>query len=51
MSVSELARIMGTPIELIDRCYGALLDEAGGIAGRLDAFDLARDEGRRWGRE
>jgi hypothetical protein len=40
VSVFELARIMGTSIEMIERHYGTLLDGAGeGIAGRLDALD------------
>jgi integrase len=44
VSVFELARIMGTSIEMIERHYGTLLDGAGdGIAGRLDALDAARD--------
>lgn len=45
VSVFELARIMGTSVRMIERCYGALLDGAGaGIAGRLDALDAERDE-------
>jgi integrase len=44
VSVFELARIMGTSIEMIERHYGTLLDGSGaGIAGRLDALDAARD--------
>jgi hypothetical protein len=36
----ELARVMGTSIEMIERHYGVLLDGSGaGIAGRLAAFE------------
>jgi hypothetical protein len=46
VTVFELARIMGTSVEMIERHYGALLDGAGeGIAARLDALDVERDEG------
>jgi integrase len=45
VSVFELARIMGTSVRMVERCYGALLDGAGaGLAGRLDALDAERDE-------
>ena len=45
VSVFELARVMGTSVRMIERHYGALLDgAAAGIAGRLDAFDAARDD-------
>lgn len=38
--VFELARVMGTSIEMIERHYGVLLDGSGaGIAGRLAAFE------------
>jgi integrase len=48
VSVFELARIMGTSVEMIERHYGTLLDGAGaGIAGRLDALDAERDEAAR----
>jgi integrase len=41
VSVFELARVMGTSVQMIERHYGALLDGAGaGIAARLDAFDI-----------
>ena len=44
VSVFELARVMGTSVQMIERHYGALLDGAGaGIAGRLDALDARRD--------
>jgi hypothetical protein len=47
VSVFELARIMGTSIEMIERHYGTLLDGAGqGIAGRLDAFDVHQELAR-----
>jgi hypothetical protein len=40
----ELARVMGTSVEMIERHYGTLLDGAtAGIAGRLDALDAERD--------
>jgi integrase len=40
VSAFELARIMGTSVQMIERHYGALLDGAGaGIARRLDAYD------------
>jgi integrase len=43
VSVFELARIMGTSVPMIERCYGTLLDGAGaGIASRLDAFEAKR---------
>jgi integrase len=36
----ELAKVMGTSIEMIERHYGTLLDGAGAeIASRLDAYD------------
>jgi integrase len=38
--VFELARVMGTSIEMIERHYGTLLDgSAAGFAERLDAFE------------
>jgi hypothetical protein len=44
VSVFELTRIMGMSVRMIERHYGALLDGAGaGIAGRLDAFEAARE--------
>jgi integrase len=54
VTVFELARIMGTSVQMIERHYGTLLDGASdGIAGRLDALDLERDnnadDGRREG--
>jgi integrase len=46
VSVFELARIMGTSIEMIERSYGTLLGAAHvGIASRLDAYDA--DEAKR----
>jgi hypothetical protein len=42
--VFELARVMGTSIEMIERHYGTLLDgSAAGFAERLDAFDADQD--------
>jgi integrase len=44
VSAFELARVMGTSIEMVDHHYGTLLDGASaGIAGRLDALDAERD--------
>ncbi len=44
VSVFELARIMGTSVQMVERHYGTLLDGAGaGITGRLDALDAERD--------
>jgi integrase len=44
VTVFELARIMGTSVEMIERHYGTLLDGAGaGIVARLDALDAERD--------
>lgn len=44
VSAFELARVMGTSIEMVERHYGTLLDGASaGIAGRLDALDELRD--------
>ena len=40
MSVFELARVMGTSVQMIERHYWALLDGAGAdIPRRLDAYD------------
>ena len=40
----ELARVMGTSIEMIERHYGALLDGSGaGIASRLAVFEAEQD--------
>jgi integrase len=45
VSAFELARVMGTSIEMVERHYGTLLDGASaGIAGRLDDLDARRDE-------
>lgn len=45
VTVFELARIMGTSMQMIERHYGTLLDGASeGIAGRLDALDDERDQ-------
>ena len=42
--VFELARIMGTSVQMIERSYGTLLEGAAeGITGRLDALDDERD--------
>lgn len=44
IDVFELARIMGTSIQMIERHYGTLLSgAAAGIAARLDAFEASRD--------
>jgi integrase len=41
----ELARVMGSSIEMIERHYGTLLDGASaGIAGRLAAFEDEQDQ-------
>jgi hypothetical protein len=41
----ELAKVMGTSIEMIECHYGTLLDGAtAGIAGRLAAFQAERDQ-------
>jgi integrase len=48
VSVFELARVMGTSVQMIERHYGTLLDGAGaGIASRFDAFDAAEQENAR----
>jgi hypothetical protein len=40
VTVFELARVMGTSVEMIERHYGALLGGAHvGLAGRLDALE------------
>jgi len=40
VSAFELARVMGTSVQMIERHYGTLLDGAGaGIASRLDAHE------------
>jgi len=50
VSAVELARVMGTSIEMVERHYGTLLDGAtAGIAGRLDALDAERDTDRATG--
>jgi len=42
--VSELARVIGTSIEMIERHYGTLLSgAAAGIASRLAAFEAEHD--------
>jgi hypothetical protein len=42
--IFELARVMGTSIEVIERHYGALLDgSAAGFAARLDAFEADQE--------
>jgi integrase len=44
VSVFELARIMGTSVQMIERSYGVLLDGAGaGIANRLAALEAAQE--------
>lgn len=50
ISVFELAKIMGTSVEMIERAYGALLDGAGaGIASRLASFE--NRSGQDWATE
>jgi integrase len=45
VSVFELARVMGTSVQMIERHYGALLDGAGAdISRRIDAFDADREQ-------
>jgi hypothetical protein len=45
IDVFELARVMGTSIEMIERHYGTLLSgAAAGIASRLAAFEAEQDE-------
>jgi hypothetical protein len=48
VTVFELARIMGTSIEMIENHYGALLQGSGaGIAARLNAQHAARERATR----
>jgi integrase len=45
IDVFELARVMGTSIEMIERHYGTLLSgAAAGIASRLATFEAAQDQ-------
>lgn len=45
IDVFELARIMGTSIQMIERHYGTLLSgAAAGMADRLDAFEVAQSD-------
>jgi integrase len=45
ISVFELARIMGTSVHMIERCYGTLIEGAGAdIARRLGLFEEAAAE-------
>jgi len=44
VTVFELARVMGTSVEMIEYHYGALIDGAHGIVGRLDAIEAALEE-------
>jgi hypothetical protein len=45
--VFELARVMGTSVEMIQHHYGALIDGAdAGIVGRLDAIETALEEAK-----
>jgi integrase len=45
VTIFELARIMGTSVQMIERSYGTLLEGAAeGITGRLDALDDERDQ-------
>lgn len=44
VTVFELARVMGTSVEMIERHYGTLLDGSGaGIASRLAPFEAEQD--------
>jgi hypothetical protein len=44
VSAFELARIMGTSAQMIERSYGTLIEDAGArIASRLDAFDAEQE--------
>lgn len=44
IAVFELAKIMGTSVEMIERHYGSLLDGAGAsIASRLRAFEAEQN--------
>jgi hypothetical protein len=44
ISVFELARVMGTSVEMIERHYGALLDGSGAsMATRLGAFEAEKE--------
>lgn len=48
VSVFELARVMGTSVQMIERHHGALLDGAGAdIARRLDTFEAEQAEARK----
>ncbi len=50
VTVFELAKIMGTSVQMIEAAYGALLDGAhAGIAGRLDALDAELERAGREG--
>jgi integrase len=45
IDVFELARVMGTSIEMIERHYGTMLSGAAtGIASRLAAFEAAQED-------
>jgi integrase len=47
VSVFELARIMGTSMQMIELHYGTLLEGAGAdIARRLDVFEADKERGR-----
>jgi integrase len=47
ITVFELARVMGTSVEMIERHYGTLLEGSGAsIAGRLAAFEAEQDRAR-----
>jgi integrase len=54
ITVFELARVMGTSVEMIERHYGPLLDGSGAsMASRLGAFEAEQaraDESARTGR-
>jgi integrase len=45
ITVFELARVMGTSVEMIERHYGALLDGSGAsMATRLGAFEAEQEQ-------
>jgi hypothetical protein len=45
VTVFDLARAMGTSVQMIEHRYGALIDGAhAGIVGRLDAIEAPLEE-------
>jgi len=50
VGIHALARVMGTSVAMVERCYGTLLDGAmESIAGQLNALDAQRDRATRDG--